>query len=911
MATTVTAKNKGFKYVDKSSGKLNVQKVIQGGQFVAKENLERSQSSGGSAGNQPSASQSEVKYYKADGLTPVYGAVGESTVVPAGASPAPYSNVNLSKATIDVGSGSSINDQLKAYSQRVGEYIGKDLTRRVDEQRNKFNVLSGSVGAGSTSVARYEANLSADRLYAEKRQVLLPTSTPYGVLYKGQVASAQASAERSALLESDAQMRRNLGPLYPAYPAYKTAESKASGVVGGIKLFGSPLKESLPKISQGLEPQISSSASGVLSSNNLTSKASSAGKFLFYSTQKELVDNIYAPAVSNPILFGASTYGVSKFSKVFPKITTTAVVSSVGMQVYNEPTYASKVSKVVGIGGSLGIVYGVSNIRPKVRDLNIPTSESTTNVKLYGYETSGGRSVILGSRINNKLSIGTPNIKSYLQDLNPSSEIKIGSAMETKTIQKNIVGIESTTRAKELIPLSQNILRSTKNTKSRFSQEFPKETERLPSKGVDVMLKLGKEERGVLFGSYSRSADLAKEYNIGGKSYSLNKTPRDIEFRFDTATESDLGRITTKGVKYLNDAGIPSREIFDKGQRSYAIESLQGSGEYAKVAEFKGKKQIIDGEEVPEFVVGIRKTSKPVSLYGIQKTSLSEELRGVTQGVMRVRKKDNVIDIYPSPKREKDVGSVVVSSRTLAQSKVFRSKRLDSSIERFESLFPESLTKQQLTSKKSVIANYSVNSKSSNVSSSYSSYLSRVGVNNTLSSSVSSGSSSKSSSVSSSRSSISSSRSLSLSSSNSFSKSYTTPSSSASLSVNYPSNTRSVSSSVSKTFSGSKSFSGSPNRSISSSITYSPSSSITYSPGSSIIGGNNIIDPPPDRIINKFPKFNSYTKSNKNFNFKSIAQSRSYSPSAFSASLNIRGKSSRAGVSTGLGIRPIMSKRRK
>lgn len=89
----VTAKSKGFKYVDKSTGKLNVQKVVAGGQQVAKENLERSKSSGGSAGNQPSSFDSEVKYYKADG-TPVYGAVGERTVVPSGASPNPNANIS-------------------------------------------------------------------------------------------------------------------------------------------------------------------------------------------------------------------------------------------------------------------------------------------------------------------------------------------------------------------------------------------------------------------------------------------------------------------------------------------------------------------------------------------------------------------------------------------------------------------------------------------------------------------------------------------------------------------------------------------------------------------------------------------------------------------------------------------------
>jgi hypothetical protein len=61
----------------------------------------------------------------------VYGAVGESTVVPAGASPAPRSNVNLSRATIDVGQGSSMTNTLK-----------------VESRGNIFTPLTGGLGVG-------------------------------------------------------------------------------------------------------------------------------------------------------------------------------------------------------------------------------------------------------------------------------------------------------------------------------------------------------------------------------------------------------------------------------------------------------------------------------------------------------------------------------------------------------------------------------------------------------------------------------------------------------------------------------------------------------------------------------------------------------------------------------------------
>ena len=125
----------------------------------------------------------------------------------------------------------------------------------------------------------------------------------------------------------------------------------------------------------------------------------------------------------------------------------------------------------------------------------------------------------------------------------------------------------------------------------------------------------------------------------------------------------------------------------------YTIEA-KVNGKYEKVAEFKGGDSVIEFEEVPEYVVGLKKVGKPLKVKGIKATKLSEELRGVTQGILRVRKSEGLIDIYPSPKRLKDIGSVSVSARTLEMSKPSAKLRRD--IESFEKLFPDELVKEQV-----------------------------------------------------------------------------------------------------------------------------------------------------------------------------------------------------------------------
>ena len=321
----------------------------------------------------------------------------------------------------------------------------------------------------------------------------------------------------------------------------------------------------------------------------------------------------------------------------------------------------------------------------------------------FGFSTIGGRSIILATKTPEGLKLGAADISPYLARLRgvkTSEGYKIAGAMETKLIMKALEKSGTTARAREAVPTMQNILRRTRFTTSRYKRGLPGETERLPKAGVDILKDITKKEEGIMFGGYARATQLADVITIKGEPYKRIPRLRDIDIRFDKVSEEQLALITREALGRFRKKGIVAREIKDI---PYAIEVRQPSGKFEKAVEFKGKEDIIDGEAVPEFVLGFRKAEKPTTIQGLKVTKLREELRGVTQGVARLRYKKGVPDIFPPEKRIKDIGSVVVSARTLLQSKIFGKGRLRKSIERFESLYPRKLVMQQLEKPQKVI----------------------------------------------------------------------------------------------------------------------------------------------------------------------------------------------------------------
>lgn len=328
---------------------------------------------------------------------------------------------------------------------------------------------------------------------------------------------------------------------------------------------------------------------------------------------------------------------------------------------------------------------------PKIKTMG----ELTTTIHIVGLKV-GHLGLPLAGKTQRGYNIGTPDIKPEFDVMPKGSTIQIGGPLQTATIQSLVTRIPTEPGTPVAIPRFRALLKDIGKEQSAFIGKLPAVTERLPESGVIVVLDIGKKYDGVVFGSFARGAQLAKKFTVKGETLGLNKIPRDIEVEFGGAGEDFLQKVTAETVRALKQRGFIVREIKDI---PFAIERKIGKT-WEKVVEYKGKNQIIDNEMVSEYVVGFKKVLPRIRLeYGkegkISATRLAEELRGVSQGVLRLQRTESgTAKIYPVPKRLKDIGSISVTARTFYEGKP-KAGRL-AKIEDVEALYPEKLVREQM-----------------------------------------------------------------------------------------------------------------------------------------------------------------------------------------------------------------------
>lgn len=322
------------------------------------------------------------------------------------------------------------------------------------------------------------------------------------------------------------------------------------------------------------------------------------------------------------------------------------------------------------VGGALKFV--------KIRKIKIPKSKGETIIRTLGVEARGRARPIISIK-DGRIKFGRVDITKELGNLPTGLEIKPGSALETAIIQaslKSIKGKTITARARQAIPIAQNIIRKTRKTKSSFAKELPRRTERLNERGTKIIYDVAKEEKGLVFGSASRK----------GQQFGLERQQivRDIDIRLEAASPARISQVVQKTITRLKNQGFNVRK---KGVDGIEIKT---NGVWKKIVEFKTE-GFGSGEKVPSKVLGFDKFGKPVTISGQKASSLAEELRGVTQGVIRVRKKEGIIDIFPPEGRIKDIKAVVESASTLRESQIIPRRGLKQDIQEFRALFPEAV----------------------------------------------------------------------------------------------------------------------------------------------------------------------------------------------------------------------------
>ncbi len=302
----------------------------------------------------------------------------------------------------------------------------------------------------------------------------------------------------------------------------------------------------------------------------------------------------------------------------------------------------------------------------------IPTTTGRVNIQSLGIQRRG-RALVLVSNVDGRIVLGTPDVSTELQKLVIGQEIKPGSAIETKIIRTALQKAQGVTvQGREAIIPAQQIIRATRTVQSRFITGLPVQTERLPPIGTEAILNVAREEGAVVFGSFSRAAQLLGTAPV----------PKDIDVRIVDGTPADIKRIQQKAIDRLNALGFEAKA---KGLDGVAVNI---DGQFVKVAEFKTE-GFGEGEQVPAQVLGFEKFGKPIIVDKTTVSPLAEELRGTLQGFIRVRRTEEGLTISPPERRAKDIPAAFLAAETLAASRFFPSFTLRPAIAKLRSLFPE------------------------------------------------------------------------------------------------------------------------------------------------------------------------------------------------------------------------------
>lgn len=358
----------------------------------------------------------------------------------------------------------------------------------------------------------------------------------------------------------------------------------------------------------------------------------------------------------------------------------------VGLKETKGQLIADPIPTLAGFAGAslpaefiaIPIRAGVGKISPLTATrIAIETEAGTQKIVSFGVK-AGARAKPIVTLTDESVMLGLrPDVSGTISKLKAGVDLKPASALETEIVKQSLTRLGA--ERVEAIGVGQTIIRKTKGVKSSFiDPKFVRElsTERLTAPATQAVLKLAKEEKGVVFGSGARRVQVPEKISTF--------KPRDIDIELPVTSPEAILKVQEKAVVRLKKLGVDARISKDiEG----AVEVKVGK-EYMKAVEFKARGvDLLETEIVPEKVLGFKKEARKVKIGGQKFTRLEQELRGVMQGVVRVRKVEGKLQISPPPKRVKDIASVKIAAETLRQSRFIPSKKLDVAITKFSQLF--------------------------------------------------------------------------------------------------------------------------------------------------------------------------------------------------------------------------------
>lgn len=421
--------------------------------------------------------------------------------------------------------------------------------------------------------------------------------------------------------------------------------------------------------SSGLEAQYSFAASGLIAFGASKAKYATQPWLLFTDTGKFLYSsftNFWGTGASigeqyarNPYAFIGSVYGASEGAK-----------------------FAAKYYPV----------------QPVVEKWELKTTEGTYNLRSFGVKVFG-RGKSLMNIEKGRVTVGTPkaDLSKLPIDVGAQPEgLKSPGILETNFYKQNLKAVAGEglpgQRAKEAISTGQTLIETTSFvTKGSQKARLPKETAYLNKKGTKAIMDIARSEKGTvyIYGSFSRKGSMPGEVRLN---------PRDIDIHVSGGGIERVTELQTRAVNKLQEVGINAKAGTKPGSVMVKFE-----GAWEKAIEFKGSDVV--GEEIaPDKVFGYMKEGELLNLEGIQFSKLKTEVKSLLQGVMRIRKtKEGIIDIYPPPKRTKDIASLYWVLEDIGAKKVLFKGKYELAVAKFKELYPLN----KIPEGKSVIASQS------------------------------------------------------------------------------------------------------------------------------------------------------------------------------------------------------------
>jgi len=406
----------------------------------------------------------------------------------------------------------------------------------------------------------------------------------------------------------------------------------------------------------------------------------------------------YNPYVSATLGLGAGLLGLAK-SAAHP-VRTIKGIGSFGKAVATQPkstfeTISSKAATHMEkkgfayVGGEIAGYYiggkaigkGVTEVTKRspvkltAESLKVPTKKGETTLwRGVGLEVKGKGRPLIGVK-GYRPTVGTPKV-----DLSKAKgEFVVEGSASTKIVLKNLKSATKTPDEALKLKYGVDVMSKTYNVKSRYIQrEFIKDTKTLSPKGVQEVIRFTKGEKGQLYGSFPARQQMPITHS---------RVPGDIDVFINKGQGYTVAQ-TQKLASRLRKAG----ETVRVSKSTPTLIETKVGGKWHHAVDIHsadmGATDVLSPSYAANKAYGFPLNQKSLKIEGVRVMPLSEQ--GVRKGAsaFTIKPEKGGLVLTPKAHRMKDVADFFTVQETLLASKKVPSVKGVYSLSRLKKLYP-------------------------------------------------------------------------------------------------------------------------------------------------------------------------------------------------------------------------------